>query len=103
MWLLVSGLGKGDLMSMLRESELSVRKGGLGNMNMRNLLFVRSVRGKRMFTSPDDMERLRSYTMMSAYLQCCADSSYVKNFQGKIFLVYLLKTEPLQLRPRYTI
>jgi len=48
---------------------------------------------------PDDMERLRSYIMMSDYLQCCADSSCDKSFQGKIFLIYLPKTEPLQPRP----
>ena len=103
MWLLVLGLEKGDLMSMLRESELSVQEGELGNMNMQSFLFVRSEREKRMFMSPDAMERLRSYTKMSTYLQCCADSSYGKSFQGKIFLVYLPKTEPLQLRPLYAV
>ena len=99
MSLLVLGLETGDLMSMLRESELSVQEGELENMNMQSFLFVRSEREKRMFMLPDAMERLRSYTKMSTYLRCCADSSYGTSFQGKIFLVYLPKTEPLQRRP----
>ena len=103
MSLLVLGSEKGDLMSMLRESELSVQEGELENMNMQSFLFVRSEREKRMFMSPDAMERLRSYTKMSTYLRCSADSSYGTSFQGKIFLVYLPKTEPLQLHPLYAV